>query len=108
MLTAREGSALSDLDNVAVRIADVAANVVALFRRLRDELRSSIFPNVMSSGRSVSFDLRREFVNYCRTCLAHDFVLGIRASGTTNCADDVALIDQWNTASRANDSIERE
>ena len=47
-------------------------------------------------------------INYCRPCLADDFVLGIRASRTTDCADDIALVDQRNTASRRNDSIERE
>jgi hypothetical protein len=55
-----------------------------------------------------SFDPRREFVNYCCPCLAHDFVLGIRASRTADCADNHALVDQWNTASRRNDSVERE
>jgi len=40
----REVGALSDLDNVAVRIADAAANLAVLFLRLRYELGSSIFP----------------------------------------------------------------
>src|SRR5579863_9784291 len=44
VLTVGEGSALSDLDNVAVRIADVAAYLAVLGYRLRDELRSSTFP----------------------------------------------------------------
>ena len=47
-------------------------------------------------------------VNHRRPRLAHHFVLGIRPSGNTDCADNVALIDQWNAASRRNDSIERE
>src|SRR5271154_2029294 len=59
-------------------------------------------------SRSVLFDLRRDLINYCRPCLAHDFVLGIRASRTTDCADNIALVDQWNAASRRNDSIKRE
>jgi hypothetical protein len=58
--------------------------------------------------RSVSFDPRRELINYCCSCFAHDFVLGIRASRATDCADNHALVDQWNTASRRNDSIERQ
>jgi NAD(P)-dependent dehydrogenase (short-subunit alcohol dehydrogenase family) len=33
-------------------------------------------------------------INYCRPCLAHDFVLGIRASRTTDCADNISLDDQ--------------
>ncbi len=37
-------SALSDLDNIAVRIADVAANLAVLGYWFRDELRSSTFP----------------------------------------------------------------
>ena len=36
--------ALSDLDDIAVRIADVAANLAVLGDRLRDELGSSTFP----------------------------------------------------------------
>src|SRR5580693_2600585 len=60
------------------------------------------------AARSISLDPRREFVNYCRACLAHNFILGIRASGATDCADNIALLDQWNTASRRDDSIERE
>jgi hypothetical protein len=43
-LTVREGSALPDLDNITVRIADVAANLAVLGYRLRDELGSSTFP----------------------------------------------------------------
>jgi len=39
-----EVGALSHLDNVAVRIADVAANLIVLVLRLRDELDSSTFP----------------------------------------------------------------
>ena len=40
----RDVGALSDLDDVTVRIADVAANLAVLFLRLRDELSSSTFP----------------------------------------------------------------
>ena len=36
--------ALSDLDDVTVRIADVAACLAVLGDRLRDEIRSSTFP----------------------------------------------------------------
>ena len=43
-LTIREIGALSDLDNITVRIADVAANLAVLGNRLRDELGSSTFP----------------------------------------------------------------
>ena len=43
-LTVFEVGALSDLDDVAVRIADVAANLAVLGYRLRDELGSSAFP----------------------------------------------------------------
>ena len=43
-LTVGEGSALSDLDDVAVRIADVAAYLAVLGNRLRDELGPSTFP----------------------------------------------------------------
>ena len=40
----REVGALSDLDNISVRIADVAARLAVFGDRLRDELRSSTFP----------------------------------------------------------------
>jgi hypothetical protein len=43
-LTVCEVCALSDLDNISVRIADVAACLAVLGDRLRDELRSSTFP----------------------------------------------------------------
>src|ERR1700687_563273 len=44
----REVGTLSDLDNVTVRIADVAANLAVLFLRLRDELGSSTFPQLIA------------------------------------------------------------
>ena len=40
----REVGALSDLDNISVRIADVAARLAIFGDRLRDEVRSSTFP----------------------------------------------------------------
>jgi len=43
-LTVGEIGALSDFDNVTVRIADVAADFAVLGDRLGDELRSSTFP----------------------------------------------------------------
>ena len=50
----------------------------------------------------------RELVNYGRARLADDLVLGIRASRTTDRADDHTVCDQRNAATRRNDSIERE
>jgi len=50
----------------------------------------------------------RPLVDYRRACLADDVVLGIRASRRTDCADNHSLFDQWDAASRGNDSIERE
>ena len=43
-LTLSEVGALSDLDNVTVRIAHVAADLAVLGDRLRDELGSPAFP----------------------------------------------------------------
>jgi hypothetical protein len=43
-LTVGEGGALSDLDNITVRVADVAARLAVLLLRFRDELGSSTFP----------------------------------------------------------------
>ena len=43
-LTVLEGGTLSDLDNITVRIADVAANLAVLGHWLGDELGSSTFP----------------------------------------------------------------
>ena len=40
----REAGALSDLDNVTVRIADVAANLAILGDRFGNELGASTFP----------------------------------------------------------------
>src|SRR3984885_11520396 len=65
-----------------------------------------IVPNAVS--RFGSFVCCRKLVDYCRACLADDLVLGIRASRTTDCADNQPLFDQWDAASRGNDSIERE
>jgi hypothetical protein len=45
MSALRQANGLSDLDNVTVRVADVAANLAVLFLRLRDELGSSTFHN---------------------------------------------------------------
>ena len=46
--TVGKGSALSDLDNISVRIADVAAYLAVLRDRLRDELGSSTFPQFIA------------------------------------------------------------
>jgi hypothetical protein len=43
-LTVCKVCALSDLDNISVRIADIAARLPVLGDRLCDELRSSTFP----------------------------------------------------------------
>ena len=43
-LTVREIGALPDLDNIAVRIADVATNLAILGDRLGEELGSATFP----------------------------------------------------------------
>src|SRR5580693_4261399 len=44
----REVGALSDLDNISVRIADVAARLAVFGDRCRDELRSSTFPQFIA------------------------------------------------------------
>src|SRR5476649_2338127 len=44
----REVCALSDLDDISVRIADVAARLAVLGDGLRDELRSSTFPQLIA------------------------------------------------------------
>src|SRR6202140_5006200 len=46
--TVRKVGALSDLDDISVRIADVAARLAVLGDRLRDELRSSTFPQLIA------------------------------------------------------------
>src|SRR5580700_7297245 len=74
-----------------------------LLIRLEDRL---IVPNAFS--RFGLFVRCWQLVDYCRACLADDFVLGIRSSRTTDCADNRPLFDQWDAASRGNDSIERE
>jgi hypothetical protein len=47
-LTVREVGALSDFDDIAVRIADVAAYLAVLGYWLRDELGSSTFPQFIA------------------------------------------------------------
>jgi len=47
-LTVREVGALSDFDDIAVGIADVAAYLPILRDRRRDELRSSTFPKFVA------------------------------------------------------------
>src|SRR5271167_4226027 len=47
-LTVFEGGALSDLDNIPVRIADVAASLAVLGDRRREELRSPAFPQFIA------------------------------------------------------------
>src|SRR5271168_5468362 len=47
-LTVLELGALSDLDNITVRIADVAANLAVLGYWLGDELGSSTFPQFIA------------------------------------------------------------
>ena len=47
-LTVGELGALPDLDNVTVRIADIAANLAVLGYWLRDELSSSTFPQFIA------------------------------------------------------------
>src|SRR6202167_6224891 len=44
----REVGALSDLDNISVRIPDVAARLAVFGDRLRDELGSSTFPQFIA------------------------------------------------------------
>jgi hypothetical protein len=46
-----------------------------------------------------------ELINYGRARLADDFVLRIRASRATDCADNRPLLDQRNAAARRNDAI---
>src|SRR6202030_3419173 len=46
--TGREVGALSDFDDIAVRIADVAADLAVLGYWLRDELGSSTFPQFIA------------------------------------------------------------
>ena len=63
----------------------------------------------LALSRSGSPGSRRELVDERGARLADDLSSrGIRSSRTTDCADDHSLIDQWNAASRRNNSIERE
>src|SRR5579862_3312061 len=47
-LAVLERRALSDLDDVAIRIADIAANLAVLGNRRREELRSPAFPQFVA------------------------------------------------------------
>jgi hypothetical protein len=69
-------------------------NLEASENRLRDAALQPTFRKSRKVGSlTPSFARRLESVNYCCACLAHDFVLGIGASRTTDCADNVALVD---------------
>src|SRR5579872_3277651 len=48
-LTVRDSGALADLDDVAIRIADVAANLAVLGDRRSEELSSPAFPQLIAS-----------------------------------------------------------
>ena len=58
-LTILELGALSDLDNVTVRIADVAANLAVLGYWLRDELGSSAFPQFIARFNIRNADIHK-------------------------------------------------
>src|ERR1700722_8054763 len=47
-------------------------------------------------------------INYRRARLADHFILRIRTTRTTDRADNLALLDQWNAAPGRNHSVERE
>jgi hypothetical protein len=74
---------------------DFAKNVGPIgILRLRTHFVSRRGYFAQDRSRSVLFDSRRELIDYCRACLAHDFVLGVGASRTTDGADHIALVDQ--------------
>src|SRR5271154_2374218 len=57
--TVLEGGALSDLDNITVRIADVAARLAVLGDRLGDEVGSSTFPQLVASLNIRNADIHK-------------------------------------------------
>src|ERR1700689_138721 len=58
-LTVGDVGALPDLDNIAVRIADVAACLAVLGYRLRDELGSSTFPQFIARLNIRNADIQK-------------------------------------------------
>src|SRR5690242_13978706 len=54
-----EVGALSDLDNVPVRIADVAARLAVLGNWLRDELRSSTLPQFITRSNICNAEIHK-------------------------------------------------
>src|SRR5580692_11290071 len=58
-LAVGEVGALSDLDNITVRIADVAARLAVLGDRLGDELGSSTFPQLIARLNSRNADIHK-------------------------------------------------
>src|SRR5580698_4473250 len=58
-LTVLEGGALSDLDNITVRIADVAARLAVLGDRLGDELGSSTLPELIRCLNICNTDIHK-------------------------------------------------
>ena len=73
-LTVSKVGALSDLDNITVRVADVAADLAILGDRLRNELGASTFPqpiaglNIRNTNIHKAVDLVRvgDAQRYCR------------------------------------------
>jgi hypothetical protein len=58
-LTVREVGALSDFDDIAIGIADVAAYLAVLGYRLRDELGSSTFPQFIARLNICNADIHK-------------------------------------------------
>src|SRR5580692_9552376 len=65
--TLREVSALSDLDDVSVRIADVAANFAVLRDRFCDELRTATFPQLVARLNICNANIHKT-VDFIRVC----------------------------------------
>jgi hypothetical protein len=83
VLTVGDSRALSDLDDIAVRIADIAADLAILWDRLRDELRSSTFPQLVARLNIGDAEIQKA-VDVIRVVDAENYRRFIRGRSASN------------------------
>src|SRR5580698_4222238 len=76
--------------------------------RSREPCANPNLTSLRTKARSESFIRRRELINYRRACFADHLILRIGTTRTAHRTDNLALLNEWNAASRRNDPIERQ
>ena len=93
-LTVLEGRALSDFDNVAVGIADVAARLAVLGDRLRDELRTAALPQFITGLNIRNADIHKA-VDVIRVRCAERDSRFVRGRPATNVDKEPRVLDMY-------------